>query len=284
MYQRPPNIPGVSSDHLGHPQWGQMAQRSSLLAPPARETPQEPRSQAILPAHSEIPEALPAGNPPPQPLSSILCLSPSRHSCECTGGLREAPCACDDGANFWFAGMPQRRCLRPPPSRKPSPTHRQIGCIFNWNSSHLQGKALSVEIEPTASWLPPFHPPCLLKRNPPPYVNTTHGPLHIPPSMVVKEGLVGSAAPCLGCYSWAHPAETTQGLLPGKWALVTTSGSSLSKALGTSGLLRDPGQRFRLLGYKRPGGCRKKETRHDKTYTVTFEENLDPISHGAGGN
>lgn len=34
-------------------------------------------------------------NPPPQPLSHFLCLSP-RDSCECTGGLREAPCACDE--------------------------------------------------------------------------------------------------------------------------------------------------------------------------------------------
>lgn len=115
-----------------------------------------------------------------------------------------------NGANFWFAGMPQRRCLRSLLPSKPSPTHRQIGCIFNWNSSHLQGKALSVEIEPTASWLPPFHPPCLLKRNPPPQYVHTHPRAPARPSQHdCKEQFIGRDSPFLGSYSWAsgrdHP-------------------------------------------------------------------------------
>lgn len=55
---------------------GQMGQRSSLPAPPERETPQEPRSRAILPAHSEIPEALQVWRTrlPNLSLTSSVCL------------------------------------------------------------------------------------------------------------------------------------------------------------------------------------------------------------------
>ena len=66
--------------------------------------------------------------------------------------------------------------------------------------------------------------------------------------MVVKEGFIGSDAPFLGGYSWAHPAETTQRLLPGRWALAAlsspTSGTPWPKLLELWGpwmLLRGTG-------------------------------------------
>lgn len=71
-----PVVSGVSPDDPGCPCWGQMGQRNSLPAPPERETPQEPRSQAILPAHSEIPEALRVWRTrlPNLSLASSVCL------------------------------------------------------------------------------------------------------------------------------------------------------------------------------------------------------------------
>lgn len=128
-----------------------------------------------------------------------------------------------NGANFWFAGMPQRRCLHPPPSSKPSPTHRQIGCIFNWNSSHLQGKALSVEIEPTASWLPPFHPPCLLKRNPPPIREHHPQALAHPSQHGCKGGIGWQGCSLHGLLQLGPPNRDHPGTSPRRQTLVAFS-------------------------------------------------------------
>lgn len=91
-----PVVSEVSPDDPGPPRWGQMGQRSSLPAPPEWETPpgaKESGNPSCPLRDSGSPSSL--ENPPPQPLSHFLCLSP-RDSCECTGGLREAPCACDE--------------------------------------------------------------------------------------------------------------------------------------------------------------------------------------------
>lgn len=61
--------------------------------------------------------------------------------------------------------------------------------------------------------------------------------------MVVKEGFVGSDdASFLGGSHWAHPAETTQRLLPGRRALTAFSSplgdQPLAKALGAPGSLQ----------------------------------------------